>query len=142
MLAPLPKLMSINRKFKWKKVKQDAFFKIKQIVTRNTLLTYPDFNKTFKVHTDASNFRLGSVIRHKFKPIALYSRKITGSQQQHTVTERELISTVEILNKFRNILLGQNLRIHTDNRNLTCKDFYSNIVWRWRLILKNYFPDI
>ena len=48
------------------------------------LLTYSDFNQTFKTHTDASAFQLGSVIRQKGKPIALYSRKLTGSQQQYT----------------------------------------------------------
>ena len=33
------------------KVKQDALGKIKRIVSRDTLLTYPDFNETLKIHT-------------------------------------------------------------------------------------------
>ena len=37
-LACLTKLTSINRKFKWTQVKQDAFNKIKPIVTCDTLL--------------------------------------------------------------------------------------------------------
>ena len=55
-LAPLTKLIYMKKKFKWKNVEQDTFEKIKWIVARNTLLTYPDFNKTFKMHTDASVF--------------------------------------------------------------------------------------
>ena len=43
-LAPLTKVMSIKRNFKWKQVEQDAFNKIKRIVARGNLLTYPDFN--------------------------------------------------------------------------------------------------
>ena len=44
MLEPLTKLTPITRKFKCKKVKVDVFEKIKQILTRDNLLTYPDFN--------------------------------------------------------------------------------------------------
>ena len=38
-------------------VKQDAFDKIKWIVARDNLLTYPYFNETFKIHTNASAFQ-------------------------------------------------------------------------------------
>ena len=44
-----------------------------------TLLTYPDFNETFKVHNDDSAFQLGAVITQKGKPIAFYSRKPTDA---------------------------------------------------------------
>ena len=84
---PLTRLTSIKRKFKWTQVKQDAFDKIKRIVARDTLSTYPDFNETFKIHTDVSLFRLGAVISHKDKHIALYSRNILMTQQGYTVTE-------------------------------------------------------
>ena len=71
MLAPLTRLTSIKRKFKWTQVKQDAFKEIKRIMARDTLLTYPDFNETFKIHTDASASQLGAVISQKVKTFAL-----------------------------------------------------------------------
>ena len=43
---------------------------------------------------------------------------------------------------FRTILLGQKLRIHTDHKNLTCENFNTNRVLRWRLIFEEYGPDI
>ena len=46
-LAPLTKLTSIKRRFKWIQFEQDAFDKIKRIVTRDTFITYPDFNEFF-----------------------------------------------------------------------------------------------
>ena len=61
VLFPLTKLTSIKNKFKLMQVKQDAFKNIKWIVARNTLLTYLDFNETFKIHTNDSKFRLGAV---------------------------------------------------------------------------------
>ena len=86
MLPPLTRMTFNKIKLKWAKVEQDAFNKINGIVYRNTLLTYPYFNETFKIHTDDSMFQLGSVIHQKGKPIAFYGRKITGSQQWYTVT--------------------------------------------------------
>ena len=55
-LAPLTKVSSNEVKFKWTKIKQKAFNKINLIVAHNTLLTYPDFNRNFKTHTDTRNF--------------------------------------------------------------------------------------
>ena len=53
---------------------------------RDTLLTYKDFNETFNINTDANALKLGAVIIHKVKPIALNMRKLTDSQQWYTVT--------------------------------------------------------
>ena len=64
-------------------------------MARDTLLTYLDFNENFKIHTDARNLKLVAFILQKGKPINLYSRKCTESQQSYTVTERELLSVIE-----------------------------------------------
>ena len=64
---------------------------------RDTLLTYPDFNENFKIHTNASDLKLGAFILRKGKPIALYSRKHTLSRQRYTVTEQELLSIIETM---------------------------------------------
>ena len=87
MLGNFTKLTSIKRNFKQAKVEKYAFNEIKQITARDTLLTYPDFNEAFKIHTNDIAFQLGAVITQKGKPIALYSRKMTDSQQRYTVTE-------------------------------------------------------
>ena len=88
MLAPLTKLTSINRKYKWMKVEHYGFDEIKRIVDRDTLLTYPDFNETFKIRTNASAFQLGAVISQKVKTIAFCSEKITDTQQRYKLTEK------------------------------------------------------
>ena len=75
-------------------------------MARDTLLTYLDFNETFKINTDASAFQLGAAINQKGKPIAFYSIKLTDAQQRYTVKEIELISIIETQKGFRIILLG------------------------------------
>ena len=135
-LAPLTISMSINRKFKWAQVEQDAFDKIKRIMARNNLLTYPGFNETFKIHTNASAFQLGAVVSQKGKPIAFYSRELTDDKQWYKVTEREILSIVETVREFRTILFGYKLRVYTDHKNLTRTKINTNIVLRCRVILE------
>ena len=81
-------MKSNKRKFEWIKFEQDAFYKIKRTVARDTLSTYPYFNEAFKIHTDASVFQLGAVIIHKVKPISFYSITLTDFQQWYTVTDK------------------------------------------------------
>ena len=115
---------------------------MKCVITRETLLAYPDFNKPLDIHTDASLYQLGACISQNRKPIAFYSRKLNPAQTRYTTTERELLSIVEVLKEFRNILLGQQILVHTDHENLTYKTFNSDRVIRWRLYSEEYSPDL
>ena len=80
LLQPLTEQTSTKVTFKWADVEQNAFNKIKQIVTHNTLLIYLYFNKCFDIHTYDSNFQLGAVISQNGKPIAFNGRKLTPAQ--------------------------------------------------------------
>ena len=112
------------------------------MLSKETLLSYPDFSKEFEIHTDASKAQLGAVISQNGKPIAFYSRRLTDCQTRYTTTERELLAIVETLKEFRNILLGQKIVIHTDHKNLTCANFNTDRVIRWRLIIEEYGPNL
>jgi hypothetical protein len=76
MLAPLTGLVSPLVKYKRGEEQQKAFDDIKQKVSQETLLAFPDFEKEFHVYTDASNKQLGAVIMQEVKPLAFYSRKL------------------------------------------------------------------
>ena len=142
VLAPLAALTSKTVKWKWTDEHQKAFDTMKKIISKEVLLAYPDFNDEFVIHTDASHTQLGAVISQKGKPIAFYSRKLKPEQTRYTTTERELLSIVETLKEFRNILLGQKIIVHTDHKNLTCKNFNTERVMRWRLVLEEYGPEL
>ena len=77
LLQPLNALLKTKLTFIWTDVEQKAFDIIKQIVPRDTLLIYPDFNELFDIRTDAIYFQLGAVIIQNCKPIAFYSCKLT-----------------------------------------------------------------
>jgi hypothetical protein len=124
-LAPLTALTSKTIKWNWTEECNKAFQEMKRIVSREIILSFPDFSKEFHIHTDASNYQMGAVISQEEKPIAFFSRKLQPAQTRYTTTEKELLSIVETLKEFRNILLGQTIVIHTDHKNLIYKNFNS-----------------
>src|SRR6185295_7568409 len=128
--------------WKWTEEHQNAFDETKQVISRETLLTYLNFDEVFDIHMDASLYQLSACISQNGKPIAFYSRKLNPAQTRYTTTERELLSIVEVLKEFRNILLGQQIRVYTDHKNLTQKKFNLDQVMRWRLYIKEYSPDL
>ena len=48
---------------------------------------------------------------------------------------------METLKEFRNIPLGQQIKVHTDHKNLTHKPYNTERVMRWRLLLEKYNPE-
>ena len=54
VLAPLAALTSKTTPWKWTASHNDAFETMKRIVSKETLLTYPNFEIPFEIYTDAS----------------------------------------------------------------------------------------
>ena len=71
------------------------------------------------IYTDASTKQLGAVITQENRPIAFFSRKLSGAQSKYTVTELELLAIVETLKEFNGMLWGQRINVYTDHKNLT-----------------------
>ena len=142
VLAPLASLTSKKTPWKWGEQQGKAFQMAKRIIAREVMLAYPDFTKPFDLHTDASHYQLGAVISQNGKPIAFYSRKLNDAQTRYTTTERELLSIVETLKEYRNILLGHKICVYTDHKNLCYKNFNTERVMRWRLLIEEFGPDL
>ena len=124
-------------KIKWTPELESAFEEVKKMVCQQTLLNYPNWDKPFQIHTDASDYQLGAVISQEKKPIAFFSRKLNSAQKNYTTTEKELLSIVETLKEFRNILFGYPIQVFSDHKNLVhaATISQSQRVMRWRLIL-------
>ena len=81
-----------------------AFDDIRYAVNHDTLLAYPDLNKSFNIHMDASDCHLGTLLIQGDQPIAFYNHNMKRPQMRYTVMENELLSIVETLNEFCTIL--------------------------------------
>jgi len=142
VLTPLTALTSKSARWKWTDVHQKAFEEVKRIVCREVMLAYPDFDRPFQIYTDASDYQLGAVVMQDGKPLAFYSRKLNSAQKRYTTTEQELLSIVETLKEYKNILLGHAITIYTDHKNLTYDRLTSDRVLRWRLLIEEFGPTI
>ena len=128
----------------WTEVHQVAFDSVKAAISKDVVLAYPDYTQVFEVYTDASSTQLGAVITQGNRPIAFFSRKLSTTQQKYSVTEIELLAIVETLKEFKGMLWGQLIKVYTDHKNLMqdALGLTSDRVYRWRLILEEYGPEI
>ena len=49
---------------------------------------------------------------------------------------------MENLKEFRNILLGHQITVYNDHKNLTYKMFNTERVMRWRIIIEEFGPEL
>ena len=139
LLAPLTALTGC-KKYIWTDEHRTAFDALKAMIVQETCLVYPDHNKPFHIYTDASDYQLGSVIMQEDKPVAYFSRKLTPPQRNYTTIEKELLSVVATLREFHSILLGAELHVHTDHKNLTHTNLNTQRVLRWRMYCESFNP--
>ena len=64
-----------NGPIEWNPACTEAFQQMKEIISKETILAYPDFSKKFTIHTALSDLRLGAVITKERKALFLNSRK-------------------------------------------------------------------
>jgi hypothetical protein len=76
--APLHELTKKGTTFTCAAAHQHAFDMLKDKLTHAPLLQLPNFNKTFELECDASNFGLGGVLLQDGKPVAYFTEKLSG----------------------------------------------------------------
>lgn len=145
LAAPLSDCLK-GEKFNFSIEASDSFISLKKALVSPPLLVQPNFKKTFHLQCDASNTGIGAVLfqmdqDEKEKPIYFYSSKLTTSEKNYSVTERECLAVIKAIKKFRPYIEGYHFEIYTDHSSLkwlmTTKDLSGRLA-RWSLKLQPY----
>jgi hypothetical protein len=148
ILSPLiPKIGTAQKgvktpPFKWTPEMQKAFEEMKALMAAEVLCAYPDHNKPFKIYTDASNYQLGACIMQDDCPVAYYSRKLNNAQRNYATIDKELLCVVAALREFQSMLLGAELHIYTDHKNILNVSKSSEQRLCWISYVDEYGPTI
>ena len=84
------------------------------------ILVFPYWKKEFHVHVKVSSVMIGMVLMHPGEgfidhPISFASNKLSTTEKNYTMVEREGLAMVYALQKFRHYLLGGDFKMYTDH---------------------------
>lgn len=149
--APLHNLTKAkkNKKLTWNDEAETSFTELKTLLTTTPVMSCPDYSKPFIVQCDASSKGIGAVLCQKVEgneqAIAFLSRKLTDREKQYSTSERELLSVVHAIEKFRPYIDGTRFTVITDHSALQwlhkMKDPHGRLA-RWAMKLQQFNFEI
>lgn len=142
---PLTSLLKKGKHFKWTDEQKTAFEELKRRLTESPVLACPDFDKTFVLQTDASDYGLGAVLTQEIegseRVIAYASRHLNQAERNYTTTEKECLAIIWGIRKMKMYLEGYKFIIITDHLSLkwlNSIDSPTGRLARWALELQQY----
>ncbi|KAK7883026.1 hypothetical protein WMY93_029200 [Mugilogobius chulae] len=124
--APLHALTSAKVRFQWTSQADAAFLRLKNAFITAPVLIFPDPSSQFVVEVDASDVGVGAVLSQsdpkdgKLHPCAFLSRKLSPSERNYDIGNRELLAVKVALEEWRHWLEGAEkpFLVWTDHKNL------------------------
>ncbi|MEL6989891.1 MAG: reverse transcriptase family protein, partial [Bacteroidota bacterium] len=107
--------------FVWLPMHDTAFNALKERLTSDVVLAYPNFEKPFLVTADASGEAIGGVVAqiddtNRERPISYASRVLNQAERNYSTLHRECLAIIFVLTKHRYILLGYPIQINSDQK--------------------------
>ena len=100
----------------WAEHQEQAFNKLKQLVTEAPVLKY--FKEQLTLQSDASDTGLGAVPTQNGQPIAFASRAWSDAKTRYVQIEKELLAVVFGLEKFHQYTYGRPVTVQSDHKPL------------------------
>ena len=150
---PLRDLLKKENAWTWNANQEEAFQKLKQVLTSAPVLQHYSTSLPTKVSADASSYGLGAVLlqRHgeDWKPVIYASRSMTPTEQRYAQVEKEALASTWACERFSDFLVGlPTFTIETDHRPLLALlhtkqlDELSPRIQRFRMRLMHYKYDV
>ncbi|CAN6687765.1 unnamed protein product [Malus baccata var. baccata] len=146
---PLCRLLQKEVAFEFTKECTESFNQLKELLTTTPIIVPPDWSLPFELMCDASDYALGAILgqRKDKRPHVIYyaSRTLNDAQLNYSTTEKELLTVVFALDKFRSYLIGTKVIVFTDHAALkyllTKKEAKPRLI-RWILLLQEFDIEI
>jgi hypothetical protein len=113
--TPLNDLTKKGVPFYWDAAQEYSFNTLIDKLTHGPLLQLPDFDKTFELGCDASGIGIGGVLLQEGKPIAYFSKKLSGPSLNYSTYDKELYDLVRVLETWQHYLWPKEFVIHSDH---------------------------
>ncbi|KAG8472903.1 hypothetical protein CXB51_034775 [Gossypium anomalum] len=110
MAAPLTKLIRTGVPFVWTEKQQEAFEKLKKVLTEAPVLIQPESGKDFTVYSDASHVGLGCVLIQEGKVVAYASRQLKPHEGNYPTHDLKLAAVIFALKIWRHYVYGERQR--------------------------------
>ena len=116
-VKPIFTAKSERKHFRWNAECQKAFDAIKvELLQEPVILSFPNFNKPFKLHVDASDVAMGACLFQDDGPIQFFSRTFNHAERNYSVTDREFCALVNSVKYFHYIIFGYETTVYTDHQ--------------------------
>lgn len=116
--APLRFLLKKNVKFQWTLKEQTAFEDLKKALSSDRTLCFFDPGAEVILMVDASPVGLGAILLQEkaegWKMVACAAKSLTDTEKKYCQLEREALSIVFGIERFRYYLTGRKFRLYTD----------------------------
>ncbi|GJX05346.1 reverse transcriptase domain-containing protein [Tanacetum coccineum] len=119
IVRPLTKLLEKDTPFEFDDECHTALKLLKEKLTCAPMIVSPNWNLSFELMCDASDFAVGAILGQKdgkkFHPVYFASKTLNAAQQNYTITEKELMVVVFAFDKFQSYLVLSKMIVYTDH---------------------------
>ncbi|CAN6698229.1 unnamed protein product [Malus baccata var. baccata] len=126
-----------------------SFNKLKELLSTAPVIMPPDWSLPFELMCDASYYAVGAVLGQRVNkvPHVIYyaSRTLNDAHLNYSTTEKELLTVVFALEKFRSYLIGTKVIVfskHAALKYLLKKKYAKPRLIRWILLLQEFDLEI
>ncbi|WVZ63084.1 hypothetical protein U9M48_012749 [Paspalum notatum var. saurae] len=120
-----------------------VFIKIKELLIDAPIIQPPDWNLSFEIICDASDYAIGA--DGKVHAIYYASKTFNEAQVNYATTEKELLSVVFAFEKFRSYIVNSKVIVYTDHatiKYLLTKKYAKPRLIRWIKMLQEFDVEI
>jgi hypothetical protein len=107
-----------GNKHVWSNDCDEAFQKLKKLLTTSPVIAQPDIAKSFDAYCDASGINLGCVLMQEGRVILYSSRQLRCHEEHYPTHDLELPAVVMVLRTWQHYLLENMVHIYTNHKSL------------------------